>query len=145
MREANLKYSIVIKDQASGLGVMSRQAFEVGEKIDNISGVVETEIQQHSLQVSPGQHIIDLNFAGYLLHSCDPNVIVDMFNLTVHALRPIKENEFLYMDYSETEDTLYRQFQCQCGADNCRGWITGREEVAYSSLIAAVEVDQVLN
>ena len=34
----------------------------------------------------------------------------------------------LTIDYAETEDVLYRQFACHCGASVCRHWITGRHE-----------------
>ena len=36
------------------------------------------------------------------------------------------------MDYSQTEDILYKQFQCDCGSINCRGWITGKMESSKS-------------
>lgn len=51
-----------------------------------------------------------------------------MEKLTVTALKDIPANSFLYMDYAETEDTLFKQFPCSCGSDNCRGWISGRKE-----------------
>jgi tyrocidine synthetase-3 len=49
-----------------------------------------------------------------------------MTNMTVTAVNDIKANSYLYMDYSQTEDILYKQFQCGCGTAKCRGWITGR-------------------
>jgi hypothetical protein len=49
----------------------------------------------------------------------------------VTALRDIEANSYLYMDYAETEDYLFKQFPCCCGAENCRGWITGRLELPY--------------
>jgi hypothetical protein len=52
-----------------------------------------------------------------------------MKKLIVIALKDIKASTYLYMDYAQTEDVLYKQFACSCGSDNCRGWITGRMEV----------------
>jgi hypothetical protein len=34
--------------------------------------------------------------------------------------------ELLTMDYDETEDILFRAFQCCCGSTRCRGTVGGR-------------------
>jgi hypothetical protein len=60
-----------------------------------------------------------------------------MVDFTVTALRDIAANSFLYMDYAETEDVLFKQFPCSCGAPNCRGWITGRKELPESIMAQA--------
>mgnify|MGYP002084337363 FL=1 len=44
------------------------------------------------------------------------------------ALRAIAAGELLSIDYAATEDRLYAQFACACGAPDCRRWITGRDE-----------------
>ena len=41
---------------------------------------------------------------------------------------PVTGEFLLTIDYAATEDVLYRQFPCTCGATNCRKWITGRRE-----------------
>jgi hypothetical protein len=43
--------------------------------------------------------------------------------------------DYLTMDYAQTEDVLYRQFPCSCGAENCRGWITGRKEAPIAEAV----------
>ena len=101
---------------------------------------------QHSLQIRPGVHFLDLNFCGYFLHSCEPNVHLDMHRLLVHAIRPIRPNDHLLMDYAQTEDALFKQFPCECGSVQCRGWITGRAEQpnrhdsAYQQLLRRARV-----
>ena len=97
--------------------------------IAHISGDVMNEIRQHTLQITPERHLYDPHFTGYLLHSCSPNVELDMQKLTVTAVQDIPANSYLYMDYSSTEDYLFKQFPCSCGSSNCRGWITGRKEM----------------
>jgi hypothetical protein len=47
----------------------------------------------------------------------------------VTALRDIPANSYLYMDYAETEDHLFKQFPCSCGSRQCRGWITGKKDM----------------
>lgn len=121
-------FAVVQKDAVSGRGVITYRAFRKGEILARITGEVVAEIRQHTLQVTPQAHLYDPYFSGFFLHSCSPNISLDMAALTVTALRDIEANTFLYMDYAETEDVLFKQFPCSCGSANCRGWITGRRE-----------------
>ncbi|SCY02191.1 SET domain-containing protein-lysine N-methyltransferase [Desulfoluna spongiiphila] len=111
-----------------GFGLFTRRAFKKGEMMARFTGEVLDEVRLHTLQISPTKHLHDPHFVGYLLHACDPNVALDMKTLTMWALKDITEGEALTMDYTSTEDVLYRQFPCLCEADNCRKWITGKLE-----------------
>lgn len=122
-------FMVVHKDDNSGKGVICYRAFKRGEVIAHMTGEVINEIRQHTLQISTGKHLYDPHFSGYFLHSCAPNISLDMNNLIVTALEDIPASSYLYMDYSETEDYLFKQFPCSCGASNCRGWITGKKEM----------------
>ncbi len=121
-------FKVVVKDDMSGMGVKTFRDFSEGELVAHMTGDIIHDIRQHSLQIDETRHLYDTWFSGYFLHSCNPNIKLDMQNLTVHAIRPIKAGEFLYMDYAQTEARLYKQFPCSCGAVNCRGWITGHSE-----------------
>lgn len=126
-------FKVVDKNGIEGKGVFCYKPFKKGELLAKIHGEVTQEITQHTLQIDETNHLLDLYFVGYLLHSCNPNVIVDMKNRTVRALRQIKANSFLYMDYASTEDVLYKQFHCSCGSANCRGLILGRKEMPLTN------------
>ncbi len=121
-------FEVVVKDEVVGKGVVARRGFASGDLIAALAGEIIDDIRQHSLQIRPGVHLYDVYFSGYFLHSCSPNVHLDMENMVVHAIRDIRPGDFLYMDYAQTEDVLFRQFPCSCGSENCRGWITGRKE-----------------
>ncbi len=56
-------------------------------------------------------------------HSCDPNTTYD--GLNVVAVRDIRKGEELTLDYASFLDENMEPFQCQCGAKNCRGLISG--------------------
>ncbi|NCT93356.1 MAG: SET domain-containing protein-lysine N-methyltransferase [Chitinophagaceae bacterium] len=56
-------------------------------------------------------------------HSCQPNTAYD--GLNVIALRPIQPDEELTLDYAAFLDEHMEPFPCQCGAPQCRQWITG--------------------
>lgn len=124
-------FAVVYKNQVTGKGVITYRSFKKGEIIARIARICVPDIRQHTLQLSPGEHNHDPYFSGYFLHSCAPNISVDMTAMTVTALQDISADSYLYMDYAETEDYLFRQFPCSCGAENCRGWITGRLELPY--------------
>ena len=124
-------FAIVFKDQQTGMGVITYRSFTKGEIMARIALQAVADIRQHTLQLSKTNHNFDPYFSGYFLHSCAPNVSVDMHKMTVTALQNIAANSYLYMDYAETEDYLFKQFPCSCGAENCRGWITGRLELPY--------------
>ena len=121
-------FQVVRKDEASGFGVFTRRAFKRGDILAVMHGEVVPEIRQHTLQITPDRHLFDPYFSGYFLHSCSPNISLDMEKMTVTALKDIPAHSYLFMDYAQTEDVLFKQFPCSCGSRNCRGWITGRRE-----------------
>ena len=56
-------------------------------------------------------------------HSCSPNTAYN--GLNVIATRNILKDEELTLDYASFLDENMEPFNCQCGAPNCRGLITG--------------------
>lgn len=56
-------------------------------------------------------------------HSCKPNTICN--GLNVVALRTIKKGDELTLDYAVFLDEHMESFVCRCGAENCRGLISG--------------------
>lgn len=122
-------FEVVFKDESTGKGVICYRAFKQGEVIAHMNGDVISEIRQHTLQISSDKHLYDPYFSGYFLHSCSPNISLDMDKLTVTALQDISPNSYLYMDYAETEDHLFKQFPCSCGSKYCRGWVGGKNDM----------------
>jgi hypothetical protein len=115
-------------DSEYGLGVRTLVPLRAGQVVHRFTGVVGPELKQHSLQVAEGLHISETTIIGFLSHSCDPDCRLDMDRFEVVALRNIRPGDLLTIDYAATEDVLYRQFACHCGAARCRHWITGRTE-----------------
>lgn len=119
---------LVMADERIGLAIRTTRSHERGSVVEHFKGGVSPHTAQHSLQISPYQHILDLDFVGYLMHGCDPNCVLDMQRLRLLAIKDIVAGSFLTIDYAVTEDELFRQFPCSCGSTNCRGWVTGRSE-----------------
>ena len=110
---------------SKGKGIQCKKDFRKGDFIARVSGYITHDITQYSLQISEGIHLNDIWFAGYLLHSSNPNVNVDMQKLELTAASDINNGDLLSMDYAATEDILYKQF---AAPDDPRIWITGRKE-----------------
>lgn len=78
------------------------------------------------------KHVIDANVGGnaarWINHSCAPNCEADEEGgrIFIKALSTLKPGEELFYDYGLTIDERYtpklkKQYECRCGARNCRG------------------------
>ncbi|ARJ64224.1 SET domain-containing protein-lysine N-methyltransferase [Magnetospirillum sp. ME-1] len=137
------QFAVTAVDGRVGRGIRANIPFGRGTRVAKFAGTLSNTVFQHSLQVSPETHLHDPYFVGLLSHSCAPNCVLDMQRLEILALLDIEPGELLTIDYAVTEDTLYRQFPCNCGSSHCRRWITGRREAvneegrAYLAQLAA--------
>jgi hypothetical protein len=62
----------------------------------------------------------------YFNHSCDANAGL-VGQITLYALRDIRVGEQVCFDYAMSDCSPYDEFDCQCGAHNCRRQITGND------------------
>jgi len=121
-------YQVLRTRDGPGTGIRTRVAFDSRLCIAKVSGYALSERRLHTLQVSSRIHLYDPWFSGLLTHSCNPNVFLDITYLELWSIQAVPAGTLLTKDYASTEDTLFRQFPCQCGELNCRGWITGMTE-----------------
>lgn len=122
------KFIVVETGDERGRGLKGKEAFCKDERVAKLSGVIVTHTTFDTIQITPTLYFSDSWFCRFLLHSCDPNLKINLENLEVRALRNIASGEYLTIDYATTDDKVTAQFACSCGAPNCRGWITGRTE-----------------
>jgi len=72
------------------------------------------------------------DYNGTLNHSCNPNVYLNG-QVVIKALRPIESGEEFFLDYGTIADQDLVLFEdCQCGADNCRKYITCKDWLSPS-------------
>lgn len=64
--------------------------------------------------------------SDFINHSCNANVGVNG-NIILVAMRDIAAGEEVCFDYAMTDGSPYDEFECTCGAPDCRGWITGND------------------
>jgi hypothetical protein len=109
-----------------GEGVKTKVFFNKGELVFRFDGHLLHHQTLYTLQKNIREFIEDPYFTGKILHSCDPNTTVDMEQQIFWASKDIHPGHYLTMDYESTEDLLFNSFDCQCGSDKCRGFITGK-------------------
>jgi tyrocidine synthetase-3 len=119
------KFCISNIDQM-GEGLKTLVEWKKYDIIFQFIGIILPFQNLYTLELNENQFIYDPFVMGKVLHNCDPNMIVDMSTCTFYATRNIEPNEFLSMDYETTESHLFREFDCECGAYNCRKHISGK-------------------
>ena len=87
------------------------------------------ENPQHAVQVEEDLYLVPPigaahDDADYFNHSCAANAGFEG-QITVVALRDIIIGEEVCIDYAMCDATPYDEFDCQCGAEVCRGYVTG--------------------
>lgn len=120
------KFEIRRLDDKVGQGVVALKDFKAGELIFAFRGFLRKEISLFTLQKRQGLHLHDPFFMGKILHSCEPNASCNIRKQFFVAIKDILAGDFITMDYEETEDVLYRSFNCACGSEHCRKVIRGR-------------------
>ena len=65
------------------------------------------------------------NTARLINHSCNPNCEVEGrgLKLWIKSIKKIKKDEELTYDYGFSYDQDYKEFPCNCGSQNCCGYI----------------------
>jgi SET domain-containing protein len=122
---------------AKGRGIFALEPIRAGELIAAWGGtvvpaalmhLVSTELTKLSVQIEDDLYLVeDRPGPGvYINHSCDPNAGIAGSHLLV-AMRDIAPGEEVCFDYAMTDGSPYDEFECACGAANCRGRITGND------------------
>ncbi len=85
--------------------------------------------RQHSIQVEENLYQVsprDPEPGDYVNHSCNPNSGLSG-QIALVAMRPIGVGEEICFDYAMSDGSVYDEFDCACGAHNCRGRVTGED------------------
>ncbi len=64
--------------------------------------------------------------ADWINHCCTPNAGMSG-QISLVALRDISAGEEVCFDYAMTDGSPYDEFECRCGAPNCRRRVTGED------------------
>lgn len=121
-----------------GCGVFACETILKGELVSLWGGTILRKEQLDPAMPRFNQRVLQVDEDLYLLtveekepndcfnHSCDPNL--GFFGqVGLIAMRDIKAGEELTFDYAMSDGSPYDEFECRCGAPNCRGRVTGND------------------
>lgn len=124
--------------EKGGWGVFAREAIKKDDLLCVWGGIAMTGEEArgqstykltHGLQVEENIYLIpimDAEDADYINHSCNPNAGLSG-QITVVAMRDIEAGEEICFDYAMSDSSDYDEFECHCGAHNCRKRVTGND------------------
>ncbi len=120
-----------------GRGVFAREPIKAGELLAVWGGEVIRAEELNQVDRSLWHLIIQVEEDLYMVssregpcdwvnHSCNPNAGLSG-QVALVAMRDIAPGEEVCFDYAMSDGTPYDEFECQCGAPNCRGRVTGED------------------
>ena len=118
-------------------GVYACQPVKAGERLAVWGGEVVNwdllvqippEVRCYTLQIEEGLYLVTSREgpADWINHSCNPNAGLSG-QVVLEAMRPILAGEEICFDYAMSDGSSYDEFECTCGASNCRQWVTGND------------------
>lgn len=122
--------------KGGGHGIVASEPIAKGEPVcvwggriigpDEVEALPPTE-RAHTVQVEEDLYLAVIEPdepSSYFNHSCNPNVGFDG-QIVLVAIRDIAAGEQVTFDYATSDGSPYDEFECHCGAPQCRGRVTG--------------------
>ena len=113
-----------------GTGVFATKCVPAGEIV--MVGVIERVLDRndrHASQIGENLFVLHAGLIRWVNHSCDPNCGIHVNASGAHdfvAMRDIAAGEEVVFDYAMRNHRIeHFPARCLCGAQNCRGRITG--------------------
>jgi hypothetical protein len=121
--------------EKGGHGVYAKQFVPQGTLLAMFGGTVvdseqleqiSNDLKSLSIQVGDDLFLVSTlpGSGDHFNHSCEPNAGL-WGQIGVVAMRDIAAGEEVTFDYATCDSVPYDEFDCMCGAENCRGVITG--------------------
>ncbi len=102
----SIEFEIVNTSNERGRGLKCKLAFRQGERVARLSGIVLNHTTLNTIRISPSLFFSDPWFCRFFLHSCGPNITIDLPALEVRALRDIQPGEYLTIDCVAADEVL---------------------------------------
>lgn len=116
-----------------GIGLFAGEDIHKGEKILHFEGRVgkDEDTNPESMQIDEDLFLEStIGIDDYINHSCEPNCFVDWNTFDLIAMRDIKKDEEITINYNTFEYDLINMvkncsFKCLCGSKNCYKEVKG--------------------
>jgi hypothetical protein len=132
------KLEVCAAPEKGGFAVYAREALARDETLAGWGGRVVTldevlalsrEEQGHTIQVDDALYLAPIGMeepADCINHSCNPNAGI-RGQIVLVAMRAIAAGEEITFDYAMSDSSAFDEFECACGASNCRGHVSGND------------------
>ncbi|MDB5237391.1 MAG: nuclear protein [Parcubacteria group bacterium] len=123
-----MKHIYVCSSDIEGLGINIGEDAKKGELVSRIKGEIKFKVNKNKrdalahpnwVGIEKDQWIDPAKPYKFLNHSCNPSVGVKG-QLSLVALRDMKEGDEVTIDYSTIEGDPRWEMNCLCGEANCR-------------------------
>ncbi|MFK8186308.1 MAG: SET domain-containing protein-lysine N-methyltransferase [Phormidesmis sp.] len=120
--------------EGKGEGIFATQVFQRNQivMIGKIEKVLEAN-HSHASQIAKDTHVLHAGLISKVNHSCGPNCGIKVNATGAHdfvAMKEITVGEEITFDYVMRNYSIdYFPANCMCGADTCRGKITGWKDL----------------
>ena len=126
------RLTIQLSSKAFSSFAVSLITLPAGSVFAPITGITSATKAYSSVQTGPDSHIelnSDLVFCN---HSCAPTLEFDMSRMEVRvaADRDLKVGDMLTFWYPSSEWEMAQPFECSCGSERCKGWISGAGQMS---------------
>ena len=143
IKDKYFKKLYIANSQTAGQGLFAGESINAGDLILIFGGTLLSSHSRYSgeylrstcIGISEefllGESVkSQKDYSDYINHSCKPNAGMQDA-ITLVAIRDIKENEEIFVDYAfwESNNEWIMKVPCVCGNDNCRQTITGKDWV----------------
>jgi len=131
----NEKAEVIDLAEKGGKAVIARAMIHKNELVALWGGIIVDRVgleklsddeKGHTIQVHDGFYLAPVTMdepADFINHSCAPNCGISG-QIALVAMREIQVGEEISFDYSMSDSSAFDEFECACGAPNCRKWIT---------------------
>ncbi len=123
----------IAKSKIQGKGLFASEPIHCGEIIQRINGPIVRTRPKNAREAKMIMNWIGIgketwiNTSGTpfrcINHSCEPNAAI-IGTKTVIAIKDIRENEEIVIDYSMTDGDPFWSMKCFCGEKSCRKTIS---------------------
>ncbi|MCX6785509.1 MAG: SET domain-containing protein-lysine N-methyltransferase [Candidatus Komeilibacteria bacterium] len=108
------------KSPIQGYGIFTDSPIKKGEAFYKIpSDKILSQNHHQAARIGAQQWVWDEQVLNFVNHSCEPNVFINVANLTLVALKNIRAGEEITCNYDFSEGEQGFHFICQCGSKFC--------------------------
>ncbi|KAG0239868.1 hypothetical protein BGW41_007448 [Actinomortierella wolfii] len=118
-------FEVVYSEGSYNSRLVASRAYKKGDIICKVEGTTPGPKKYTSVQVSKTEHIELNSDLVFMNHSCNPTVNLNTDDMTVVAVKDIKEGDSLTFFYPSSEWEMDQPFPCWCGDEKCVKQIQG--------------------